>query len=255
VLIIGGSRGKTGAAAMAGQAALRAGAGLVTVAAPQSVLPVIAVSMPELMTEPLEETIGGTIANQSVIQLTKNKTVVAIGPGLGTFPETQAFVRRVGSECRVQMVIDADGLNAMAGFDGDFGGAVLTPHPGEMGRLIGKDSQDVNANRVEIASDFAKRRNAYVVLKGYRSIVAAPDGSVYVNPTGNPGMATGGTGDVLTGIITALVCQGLSPYDAAVLGAHVHGLAGDLAVAELGQVSLIASDLLTYLPNAFQSLT
>ena len=257
VLIIGGSRGKTGAAAMAGQAALRAGAGLVTVAAPQSVLPNIAVSMPELMTEPLEETIGGTIANQSVIQLTKNKTVVAIGPGLGTFPETQAFVRRVGSECRAQMVIDADGLNAMAGFDGDFGGAVLTPHPGEMGRLIGKDSQDVNANRVEIASDFAKRRNAYVVLKGYRSIVAAPDGSVYVNPTGNPGMATGGTGDILTGMITGILAQEHlgSFIERLCLAVYLHGLAGDLAAEEVGEQSLVATDLLRFLPKAWETVS
>ena len=253
VLIIGGSRGKTGAAAMAGQAAVRAGAGLVTVAAPQSVLPVIAASMPELMTEPLEETIGGTIANQSVIQLTKNKTVVAVGPGLGTFPETQAFVRRVVSECHAQMVIDADGLNAIAGFEGDFGGAVLTPHPGEMGRLIGKDAQDVNANRVEVASDFAARRNAYVVLKGYRSIVAAPDGSVYVNPTGNPGMATGGTGDILTGMVAGILAQEHlgSFIERLCLAVYLHGLAGDLAAEEVGEQSLVATDLLRFLPKAW----
>jgi NAD(P)H-hydrate epimerase len=256
VLIIGGSRGKTGAAAMAGQAALRAGAGLVTVAAPESVLSVIAASMPELMTEPLEETIGGTIANQSVIQLTKNKTVVAVGPGLGTFPETQAFVRRVVSECHAQMVIDADGLNAIAGFEGDFGGAVLTPHPGEMGRLIGTDAQDVNANRVEVASDFAARRNAYVVLKGYRSIVAAPDGSVYVNPTGNPGMATGGTGDILTGMLAGILAQEHlgSFIERLCLAVYLHGLAGDLAAEEIGEQSLVATDLLRFLPKAWETV-
>jgi NAD(P)H-hydrate epimerase len=255
VLIIGGSRGKTGAAAMAGQAAVRAGAGLVTVAAPQSVLPVIAASMPELMTEPLEETIGGTIANQSVDPLTKNKTVVAVGPGLGTFPETQAFVRRVVSECRAQMVIDADGLNAIAGFEGEFGGAVLTPHPGEMGRLIGKDAQDVNANRVEVASDFAARRNAYVVLKGYRSIIAAPDGSVYVNPTGNPGMATGGTGDILTGMVAGILAQEHlgSFIERLCLAVYLHGLAGDLAAEEVGEQSLVATDLLRFLPKAWEN--
>src|SRR5207248_1280804 len=179
VLVIGGSRGKTGAAVMAGQAALRAGAGLVTVATAGSVLPIIASSMPELMTEALSETSEGTIANQSVSQLMRDKTIVAIGPGLTTFPETGAFVRRVGSECRAQMVIDADGLNALAGFEGDLGGAVLTPHPGEMARLIQASVPDVTGNRVEVASDFAKHRNAYVVLKGYRTVIAAPDASVY----------------------------------------------------------------------------
>src|SRR5262245_36592570 len=207
VLIIGGSLGKSGAAAMAGQAALRAGAGLVTVATPRSVLPMVAVVTPELMTEPLAETSTGSIANQSVSNLLNDKTVVAIGPGLTTFPETSAFVRRVGSECRTQMVIDADGLNALVGFEGDLGGAVLTPHPGEMARLIQATVQHVTANRVEVASDFAKRRNAYVVLKGYRTVIAAPDGSVYINPTGNPGMATGGTGDVLTGMIAGILAQ------------------------------------------------
>src|SRR5215470_3051470 len=149
VLIIAGSRGKTGAAAMAGQAALRAGAGLVTVATPQSVLPIIAVSMPELMTEPLQETGQGTIANQSIVDLLTGKTVVAIGPGLTTYPETSAFVRRIGGECRAQMIIDADGLNALIGFEGDLGGSVLTPHPGEMARLIQATVQHVTANRVE----------------------------------------------------------------------------------------------------------
>jgi NAD(P)H-hydrate epimerase len=257
VLIIGGSRGKAGAAAMAGQAALRSGAGLVTVATPQSVLPVIAASMPELMTEPLEETSGGTISNQSVIHLTKNKTIVAIGPGLGTFPETQSFVRRVGSECHAQLVIDADGLNAIAGFEFDLGGAVLTPHPGEMARLIEKDVQAVNANRVEVASDFAKRRNAYVVLKGYRSIVAAPDGSVYVNSTGNPGMATGGTGDILTGMITGILAQEHlgSFIERLCLAVYLHGLAGDLAAEEIGEESLVATDLLRFLPKAWETVS
>src|SRR5437870_3296656 len=175
VLIIGGSRGKTGAAAMAGQAALRAGAGLVTVATPRSVLPIIAVAMPELMTEALEETSAGSIADQSISNLMKDKTVVAIGPGLTTFPDTSAFVRRVGSECRAQMVIDADGLNALVGLEGDLGGAVLTPHPGEMSRLIGKDVEYVTSNRIDVSREFAKTRNAYVVLKGYRTVVAAPD--------------------------------------------------------------------------------
>jgi NAD(P)H-hydrate epimerase len=256
VLIIGGSRGKTGAAAMAGQAALKAGAGLVTVASPQSVLPVIAVSMPELMTEGLEETSAGTIANQSVSALLRDKTVVAIGPGLTTYPETSAFVRRVGSECRAQMVIDADGLNALVGFEGDLGGAVLTPHPGEMARLVETSVERVNANRIDVASGFAKRRNAYVVLKGYRSVVAAPDGSVYINPTGNPGMATGGTGDILTGLIAGILAQQHlgSFIERLCLAVYLHGLAGDLAAEEVGAESLVATDLLRFLPKAWETV-
>jgi NAD(P)H-hydrate epimerase len=256
VLVIGGSRGKSGAAAMAGQAALRAGAGLVTVATAESVLSIVAVSMPELMTEPLAETSDGMIANQSISHLAKDKNVVAIGPGLGTLHETSAFVRRVGAECRAQLVIDADGLNALIGFEGDLGGAVLTPHPGEMARLIEKSVDYVTANRVDVASDFAKRRNAYVVLKGHRTVVAAPDGSAYINPTGNPGMATGGTGDILTGMIAGILAQEhLGAFiDRLCLAVYLHGLAGDLAAEELGEESLVATDLLRFLPKAWESL-
>src|SRR5262245_46769306 len=255
-LVIGGSRGNSGAASMAGQAAVRAGAGLVTVATPQSVLPIVAVSMPELMTEALAETGEGTIANQPIAALLRGKTVVAIGPGLTTYPETSAFVRRVGAECRAQMVIDADGLNALVGFVGDLGGAVLTPHPGEMARLIDKDVRYVTSNRVEVASDFAKRRNAYVVLKGYRTVVAAPDGSVYINPTGNPGMSTGGTGDILTGIIAGILAQEHlgSFIERLCLAVYLHGLAGDLAADEIGEESLVATDLLRFLPKAWDTV-
>jgi hydroxyethylthiazole kinase-like uncharacterized protein yjeF len=256
VLIIGGSRGKSGAAAMAGQAALRAGAGLVTVAAPRSTSPMVAVAMAELMTEPLEETTEGTIANQSVSDLMKDKTIVAIGPGLSTFPETVAFVLHARSECRTQMVIDADGLNALVGFEGDLNGAVLTPHPGEMARLIRTSIEKVVENRLDVASDFAKRRNAYVVLKGYRTVVAAPDGSVYVNPTGNPGMATGGTGDILTGMIAGILGQTHlgSFIERLCLAVYLHGLAGDLAAEELGEESLVATDLLRFLPKAWENV-
>ena len=256
VLVVGGSRGKSGAAAMAGQAALRAGAGLVTVATAESVLPIVAISMPELMTAALTETSEGSIANQSVAALVKDKTVVAIGPGLGTAVETSAFVRRVGSECRAQMVIDADGLNALVGFEGDLGGAVLTPHPGEMARLIGKSIESVTSNRIEVATDFAKKRNAYVVLKGYRTTVAAPDGSVYINPTGNPGMATGGTGDILTGMIAGILAQEHlgSFVERLCLAVYLHGLAGDFAAEEVGEEALVATDLLRFLPKAWENL-
>jgi NAD(P)H-hydrate epimerase len=255
-LIIGGSRGKSGAAAMAGQAALRAGAGLVTVATPQSVLPIVAVSMLELMTEPLAETSEGTIANQSISSLLKDKTVVGIGPGMTTFPETAAFVHRVGKECRVPIVIDADGLNALVGFEGDLGRAVLTPHPGEMARLIGKDVDYVKANRIDVARDFARRRNAYVILKGFRTIVATPDESIYISPTGNPGMATGGTGDILTGMLVGVLAQEyLGTFvERLCLAVYLHGLAGDLAAEELGEQSMVATDLLRFLPQAWENL-
>jgi NAD(P)H-hydrate epimerase len=241
---------------MAGHAALRAGAGLVTVAAPQSVLPLIAASMPELMTEPLEETGEGTIANQSISSLAKDKTVVAIGPGLTTHPETKAFLRRVLSECTAQMVVDADGLNALVDYDGDFNGAVLTPHPGEMARLIENSVEYVNANRVDVARSFAGRRNAYVVLKGYRTLIAAPDGNVFVNPTGNPGMASGGTGDILTGMISGILAQEHlgSFIERLCLAVYLHGLAGDLAAEEIGEQSLVATDILRFLPKAWTSL-
>ena len=256
VLVIGGSRGKAGAAAMAGQAALRAGAGLVTVATAASAQPIIAISMPELMTVALAETSEGTIANQSMVAHLKDKTIVAIGPGLTTASETSAFVRRVGSECRAQMVIDADGLNALVGFEGDLGGAVLTPHPGEMARLIGKSIDQVTSNRIDVAKDFAKTRNAYVVLKGHRTVVAAPNGSVYINPTGNPGMATGGTGDILTGMIAGILAQEHlgSFIERLCLAVYLHGLAGDFAAEELGEESLVATDLLRFLPKAWENL-
>ena len=154
------------------------------------------------------------------------------------------------------MVIDADGLNALIGFEEDLGGAVLTPHPGEMARLIEKNVEHVTANRIEVASDFAKRRNAYVVLKGHRTVVAAPDSSVYINPTGNPGMATGGTGDVLTGMISGILAQEHlgSFIDRLCLAVYLHGLAGDLAAEDLGEESLVATDLLRFLPKAWENL-
>jgi NAD(P)H-hydrate epimerase len=212
--------------------------------------------MPELMTEPLHETTLGTIANHSVADLCRDKTVVAIGPGMTNLSETSTFVRRVVSECRAQLVIDADGLNALVGFEGDLGGAVLTPHPGEMARLIEKKIQDVTANRVDVASEFAKRRNTYVVLKGYRTVVATPDGSVYVNPTGNPGMATGGTGDVLTGMIAGILAQEHlgSFIERLCLAVYIHGLAGDLVAEEVGQESLVATDILRFLPKAWAQI-
>ena len=260
VLIIGGSRGKAGAAGMAGQAALRVGAGLVTVATAGSVLPIIAESMPELMTEALPETSEGTIANQSVAKILEGKTVLGIGPGLTTFAETSAFVRRVIQESSIPVVIDADGVNAFAGHNaeiyGNGRGIVITPHPGEMARLIGKDIDFVTANRIDVARDFAVGHKVYVVLKGFRTIVATPDASIYVNPTGNPGMATGGTGDVLTGMIVGILAQEyLGTFvERICLAVYLHGLAGDFAAEEMGEETMVATDLVRFLPHAWNEL-
>lgn len=260
VLIIGGSRGKSGAAAMAGHAALRSGAGLVTVATAANVLQVIAETMPELMTEPLAETSEGTVANQSISHLLAGKTVLGIGPGLTTFAETSAFVRRVVDECTIPIIVDADGLNAFAGFEKQIQGEgkdiIFTPHPGEMSRLIGKDVEHVLANRIEVARNFAIEHKVYVVLKGFRTVVATPDASIYINPTGNPGMATAGTGDVLTGMIAGILGQEHlgSFIERICLAVYLHGLAGDLAAEEIGEESMIATDLLRFLPQAWENL-
>ncbi len=257
VLVVGGSRGKSGAAAMVGQAALRAGAGLVTVAAPASVLPVIASSMPELMTEPLEETAEGFAANTSISALLEGKTVLALGPGLTTFAETTAFVRSVAKDAKSLLVIDADGLNAFAGHDSELpAGCIITPHAGEMARLIGKDVGYVTANRIEVAQVFAESHQLYVVLKGFRTLVATPDGAIHVNPTGNPGMATAGCGDVLTGIIAGILGQeDLGAFiERLNLAVYLHGLSGDLAAEELGEESMVATDLLRFLPKAWLQL-
>jgi len=265
VLILAGSVGKTGAAALAAKAALRAGAGLVTVATPASALPIVASLGMEFMTEPLPETDSGTISlraleSRRLDELVKGKSVLAVGPGIGGVPETAELARTVVNLYSVPVVLDADGLNAFAGCMNAFqsGGRirVLTPHPGEMARLTGQATPKIQARRVEVARDFASRHRVHLVLKGYRTLVAAPDGQVWVNPTGNPGMATGGTGDVLTGTIAGLLSQFAShPVTDVVAGAvYLHGLAGDLAARELGESSLIAGDLVAALPRAFQAL-
>lgn len=261
VLIVGGSVGKGGAAAMSGQAAMRAGAGLVTVATARSVLPLVASSMLELMTEPLAETESGTIANTSIGEILRGKTVLAIGPGIGTHPETQQFVRAVLREAEIPVVIDADGLNAFVGHPGELKGSegrpvVITPHPGEMSRLTGIDTGDVNSNRIETARNFAVANNVYVVLKGFRTVLATPDESIYINATGNPGMATGGAGDILTGIMAGILAQEHmgSLVSRIAFAVHLHGLAGDLAAEEIGEEPLIATDILGYLGGAWRRI-
>jgi hydroxyethylthiazole kinase-like uncharacterized protein yjeF len=265
VLILAGSVGKTGAAAMAATAALRAGAGLVTVATPESALPIVAALGMEFMTEPLPETDAGTVSLRALDynrfeRLLEGKSVVAMGPGLGTHPETAELVRALVSRCSLPIVLDADGLNAFAGSMNQFQAGqrirIMTPHPGEMARLAGMTTAQVQADRLGAAREFAARHQVIVVLKGFRTLTAAPDGQVWVNPTGNPGMATGGTGDVLTGMIAGLVAQhGTRPVREVVAAAvYLHGLAGDLAVRDFGQSSLIAGDVLGAVPKAFRTL-
>lgn len=259
VLIIGGSLGRAGAAAMAGFAALRAGAGLSTVATARSALPTVAGFHPELMTEPLVETDAGTIsykALESIAALVEHKSVLAMGPGISRHRETSEFVRAIVQKYSTPMVIDADALNAFEGSVGDLNGhgriLVITPHPGEMSRLTGMTIAEIQANRLEVARQFAREHELIVVLKGHRTLIAAPDGTAWANPTGNPGMATGGTGDVLTGMVAGLIAQHpQSAFEATVLAVYLHGLAGDLACGELGERSLVATDLARYLPEAF----
>lgn len=254
-LIIGGSRGMAGAPALAGMAALRGGAGLVRLAVPEAVLDAVASFEPSYMTTPLPCDKNGRIAAaafEQIAELAEKATVVACGPGLGRSLELDQLVVRLYQEIVKPMVFDADALNALSAepetLTQPSGRRILTPHPGEFARLIGR-KLDGDA-RNDAAVQLAARCGIVVVLKGHHTLVT--DGRRQaLNATGNPGMATGGSGDVLTGLITALACQRLEPFDAARLGVHLHGLAGDLAAEELGQVSLIASDLIQYLPEAF----
>jgi hydroxyethylthiazole kinase-like uncharacterized protein yjeF len=265
VLVIGGSVGKTGAAAMAAKAALRGGAGLATVAAPSSALPTIASLSMEIMTEPLPETAAGTISLGALKEglldtLVEGKSVLAVGPGLGRDHETMEFVREVVNRYDMPVVLDADGLNAFAGCIQTLraGGRVrvLTPHPGEMGRLTGQVTSEIVANRLGVAREFAQRHGVQLVLKGFRTLTAAPDGQIWVNPTGNPGMATGGSGDVLTGIAAALLAQYADrpPTEVTAAAVYLHGLAGDIAAREIGEVSMIAGDILESLPGAYREI-
>jgi ADP-dependent NAD(P)H-hydrate dehydratase / NAD(P)H-hydrate epimerase len=266
VLVIAGSLGKTGAAAMTARAALRAGAGLVTVATPKSALPIVAGLGLEFMTEPLAETDAGTVSRQAldsgqVDRLLEGKSLVALGPGIGTVAETAEFVCELVRRVTLPMVIDADGLNAIAGDPGCLDARdrlrVLTPHPGEMARLVGGSTSDVQSNRLEAARGFAAAHQVYVVLKGFRTLTADPGGTVWVNPTGNPGMAKGGTGDVLTGLIAGFLAQfrERSVTEVVAAAVYVHGLAGDLAAREFGEISMLAGDLLEKIPGALKTFT
>jgi ADP-dependent NAD(P)H-hydrate dehydratase / NAD(P)H-hydrate epimerase len=260
VLLVGGSLGKAGSVAMAGMAALRAGAGLSTVATSKSARATVAGFHPELMTESLPETEAGTIsadALERIEELSKGKSVLAIGPGISGNPQTSQLVRALIAKLQLPMVVDADGLNAFDGRTNELNGKgrtmVITPHPGEMARLAGCTIADVQKDRLEVARKFAREHELIVVLKGNRTLVVRSDGEAWANNTGNPGMATGGTGDILTGMVAAMIAQHPKQIFLAVLAAvHLHGLAGDVMCESVGEHSLVATDLLRGLPEAFR---
>lgn len=254
LLVIAGARDKPGAAAMTGVAALRTGAGLVTIASAASAISAIASHAPELMTAELPETASGHVADADLSALLRGKTVVALGPGLGTAPETVALVRRLVADCPLPLVLDADGLNAIAGTEwpGAAGPRILTPHPGEMLRLQGRPIED----RLSDTAGLARHFGVTLLLKGQRTIIASADGETFVNPTGTPAMATAGSGDILTGMIAGLAAQ--FPHrlqEATLAAAWLHGRAGELAAAELGEWGVLATDLLRFLPAAVRSAT
>jgi hydroxyethylthiazole kinase-like uncharacterized protein yjeF len=265
-LIVAGSVGKSGAAILSSRGALRAGAGLVTVATAAEALSTVAAGMPEIMTVPLVSTDAGSIGLHALdygrfAEIAAKKSVIAIGPGLSTHPETRDFVHTVVERSGIPIILDADGINAYDGCadrlnDRKTAALTLTPHPGEMARLLGRTIPEIQSRRLDVALEAANRWHAIVVLKGFHTIVAAPDGRAFVNTTGNPGMATAGTGDALTGILAGLTAQfGVDDWLRVVgLGVYLHGLAGDIAASRVGEIPLVASDLLDALPAAFRQL-
>jgi ADP-dependent NAD(P)H-hydrate dehydratase len=259
VLIVAGSRGMSGAAILCASAALRGGAGLVRVALAEGILPIVAGANPCYMTVGLPQDPHGRLKSEGkaeLLGLVSESTVAVLGPGLGRSPDLTRLLVAVLEETATPLVLDADALNNLVDHAADLGHragpVILTPHPGEFGRLIGHSAAEVQADRRAQALAFARQAQVVLVLKGQATLVT--DGTrLYTNTTGNPGMATGGTGDVLGGLIGALLAQRLDPFDAAQLGVYLHGLAGDLVAEQLGEVSLIASDLVEALPRAFRA--
>jgi len=261
VLVLAGSAGYTGAAYLASQAAALSGSGLVTLAIGRSLYSIMATKLTEVMVKPFFETKDfslSLLAEKELAAFAEKCGALAIGPGISQNKETQALVRNLMGRLDKPIVLDADGINACVGHLDAIKNAkaklVLTPHSGELARLMGKDASEIEQGRKDVAIKFASEYNTVLVLKGRNTIVAAPGGDIYVNETGNVGMATGGTGDVLTGMIASFIGQGAAPFTAAVLAVHFHGLAGDIAVKEKGILSLIATDLLNKLPEALKTL-
>ena len=261
MLVVAGSRGKTGAAHLSGMGALRAGAGLVTIATPASCLPIVASLAPEFMTEPLPESGEGQVSADAVERIADfTLDVIACGPGLGRGASVGEFMRALIDRVETPLVLDADALTVLSNDPGRLLGReerdiIITPHPGEMARLIGTTTDEVQANRIQVASEFASTHHVYVVLKGHRTVIATPEGRIFINPTGNAGMATGGTGDVLTGMIAAFLAQLLDAEAACRLAVFLHGMAGDLAEISEGQVAMTATDLLAHIGEAICDLT
>ena len=260
VFVLAGSSGMSGAAALCTMGALRVGAGLVTLGIPKGLHHPMVEKLTEAMFRALPETKEGSLSLQGlpeIVSAAGEMDAVAIGPGLSQHPQTKTLVRQLLPKIPKPLVLDADGLNALAE---DVAllkklplPIILTPHPGEMGRLIRLSPEEVQRDRQRIAAEFAKMYRVIVVLKGHATVVARYDGEVYVNDTGNPGMASGGCGDVLTGMIAGLLGQRLAPFDAARLGVYLHGLAGDLAAADRGEIGLLASDLADRIPQAIRT--
>jgi ADP-dependent NAD(P)H-hydrate dehydratase / NAD(P)H-hydrate epimerase len=261
VLVVAGSTGKTGAAAMCALSALRSGAGLVTLGVPESLNPVIEPQALEVMTHPLPEITTGILSDESfdaIMELVSDKRCLAMGPGMGTTPETRRLVARLVKSCPIPLVIDADGLNNLA-VNTDILKSkkteiILTPHPGEMARLIGKSPKDVQADRIGCAREFALKYKVHLVLKGARTVIAHPDGHVHVNSTGNPGMASAGMGDVLTGMIAGVVSQGYEIPEAAHLAVYLHGAAADHLAESKGPWGYIASEVMAEIPGIIKMI-
>ena len=259
--IVAGSEGMAGAAAMTALACLRTGSGLVTLGVPRTLSGILAAKLTEAMVLPLEDDENGVISVNSIVTIVDKANradVVVVGPGLSGNESIISVTEAILSESYSPVVVDADGINALSTNINVLKQCkcpvILTPHPGEMSRLTGLTVQHIQANRIEIARSFAQEWNVYLVLKGARTITAFPDGSIYINSTGNPGMATGGTGDALAGMIASLVGQGISIGDAAVAGVYLHGLSGDIAASSKGEYSLIATDLIEAIPSAIQTI-
>ena len=262
LLVLAGSTGKTGAATLTALGALRAGAGLVTLGAPRSLNSILEGKLTEAMTVPLPETPEGSLsldAEKQIRALMEGKTALALGPGLSTHPETTALVRDIVRKCRVPMVVDADGLNALSedldALAGCKGGAILTPHPGEMGRLAGLSIRNIQDDRAGSTVRFVEKYGSHLILKGARTLIAEPDGKIHVNPTGNPALSSGGSGDVLTGLVGGFLARRWPLAEAAITAAYLHGLAADHLAEEMGQTGVLAGELLDILPELMFALS
>ena len=261
LLCICGSYGMAGTAIMAGKAALRCGIGLLKIAVPKSIYPVCATNILESVYYPLEETSNGVISSKNtdfLLEMCEKSSAVVIGCGLSVCDDTKNLVQSVITNCEKPLVIDADALNCICNkpeiLKNLKAPAIITPHPGEMARLLHSTPKTVNSNRENTAIDFAKKFGVVTVLKGAGTIIASPDGEVYINHTGNSGMATGGSGDVLSGIIGSLLAQGASPINAAAAGVFLHGTIGDLAAEKLGKISMLPTDMIDMIPTAYLKL-